>query len=82
MIFRDKKTHFEIEMFHIVNIGKQDPARSFNDYLVKLAEEFNKELTSTKFSMATGLPKVAVTDSHQIIEDLVIAPKQTCTVPN
>ena len=69
MILRDRQTHWEVEMFHIVNVGKKQPHESFKIYLIELMAEFDKELTSTFYSMATGQPRVPATQSHHLVDD-------------
>jgi len=70
LIFKNMGNYYQVEMFHVVNISKDHPAEAFNEYLVKLAHEFNKQLTSTQFSIQHNLPFVDVTDSHKVVEDV------------
>jgi len=71
MIIRNKGTHYEIEMFHIVNISKDHPEPAFNEYLKKLAEEFVSEINTIRFAIKTNIPYVPVTSSHNVVEDIV-----------
>lgn len=69
MILRDKGTHYEVEMFHIINLGKQNPEFNFNEYLTQLAKEFIAELNTTRFAVKTNIEYKPVTQSHTIVED-------------
>jgi hypothetical protein len=69
MIIRDKGEIYEVEMFHVVNIGKQNPILAFKEYLNTIEKEFDKEINSTFYSLATGQPKVQATQSHVILPD-------------
>jgi hypothetical protein len=62
MIIRDKdKDVLEVEMFHIVNVGKTNALANFRVYLNQILAEFERELTKTVYqSVATG----AVTDKE------------------
>lgn len=69
MIIRNKGTHYEVEMFHIINIGKDNAEKGFNNYLTELAQEFVKEINTLRFSIKTGLEYIPATTSHTKVED-------------
>lgn len=46
MIIRDKDQEvLEVEMFHIVNVGKTNAVANFRQYLAKCLKDFEQELT-------------------------------------
>lgn len=52
MIIRDKDQDvLEVEMFHIVNVGKQNAVANFRTYLTQLLAEFEQELTRHMFQV-------------------------------
>lgn len=69
MIVRNKKDHFEVEMFHKVQVGKRNPEADFNEYLVTLAKEFIAEINTHRFAIKHNIPYVPVTTSHHVVDD-------------
>lgn len=71
MIIRDKdKDVIEVEMFHIVNLGKLNAIFNFKQYLNQLLLEFEQELTRRLYQVPTmDEPKLILKNENPIRND-------------
>ena len=65
MIVKNCGTHYEIEMFNIVVVNKDDPQKSWLAYIEDITKEFIKEVTRTQYP-SLGLQPVT---SHIVVPD-------------
>ena len=65
MIVKNCGTHYEIEMFNIVVVNKDDPQKSWLAYIEDITKEFISEVTRTKYP-ARGIIPV---QGHVIVPD-------------
>jgi hypothetical protein len=69
MILRKKDTHYEVEMFNVVNLSKDHPEKAWEQYLIKITQEFLQELNTSRFAVKNNIPYVPVTSSHHVVLD-------------
>lgn len=63
LIVRDEGEVWQVEMFHVINIGKRAPEANFMAYLKELIREFQYEITRTVY------PSMPATNSHHVMLD-------------
>lgn len=63
LIVRDDGEVWQVEMFHVINVGKKNPEANFVTYLNELMKEFQHELTRTVY------PNIPATNSHHVMLD-------------
>lgn len=65
LIVRNEKDVWQIEMFHVINVGKINPEADFASYLHALMREFRHEMSRTTVAGASLPP----TSSHHVMLD-------------
>lgn len=63
MIVKNLGTHYEIELFNVVVVGKDDPQKGWLSYIEDITKEFIKEITRTQYP-SMGIQPV---QSHIIV---------------
>lgn len=61
LIVKDMGEVYQVEMFHVINVGKRNPEGNFIAYLQELLSEFKYETTRTSSMPATR--------SHIVVPD-------------
>jgi hypothetical protein len=70
MIIREKDTEvLEVEMFHIVNVGKHNAIVNFRQYLMQLLAEFEKEHTRYVYQSILPSGYTPSGNGHIIVPD-------------
>lgn len=65
MVVKKLKTHYEVEMFNIIVLNRDDPQKSWLKYIEDITKEFIKEVSRTQYP-SLGLAPVS---SHIIVPD-------------
>jgi hypothetical protein len=65
MIVKNLGTHYEIEMFNVIVVNKDDPQKSWLSYIEDITKEFIKEVTRSQYP-SLGLQPV---QSHIVVPD-------------
>ena len=75
LIVRDEGEVYQVEMFHVINIGKKNPEFNFNRYLQELMSEFKYEITRTAH-MPPTTSHITVPDPEDLVEKKVMFPME------
>lgn len=64
MIVKNLGTHYQVELFNVVYLNKDDPRKSWLEYIKDITTELDREVTRVQYNL-----NIPAAQSHVIVPD-------------